>query len=375
MSFTEQLKNNIKNNKKGFSLLELVLAVAIFSFSSFALASMIIDSNISTRLSADRTEALLYAKEGIEAVRSIRDNDWATWMGTPDGDDYGLVINEASSTWIFDNSPDLINNDKYTRTITLTTNSEVDSSRDVSVNISWDLTPGRTASTTLKTVFSNWPDVINSPFVIPRGLVSYYSFDDAGDGTALDSIGENDGTVTGATATTSVRGTPNQAYSFNGNSDYIDGGDFLNTGLVDVTIAGWIYLSNYDTRQFFFDKESNTPGIYPMELAITSANTLAYYCGTSPNHELVGNSVLNQNTWYHFAYVGTANSKKIYLNGVLDASDENPGSFMVDTTNNLFLGKRGDNTEMFKGYLDNIRIYRRALTPDDITTIYNAENP
>jgi hypothetical protein len=74
------------------------------------------------------------------------------------------------------------------------------------------------------------------------------------------------------------------------------GGNFLNTGLADVTVAGWIYLSNYDTRQFFFDKLSNTPGIYPMELAITSANTLAYYCGTSPNIELVGNSVLNQNT-------------------------------------------------------------------------------
>ena len=168
MSFVEQIKKNIKN-KKGFSLLELVLAVAIFSFSSFALATMIIDSNISTRLSADRTEALLYAKEGVEAVRSIRDNDWATWVGTADGN-HGLMINSANSTWAFNTSDSDLINDKYTRTVNLATDPLVPTSRDVSVNISWNLTPGRIASTTLSTIFSNWPDVINSSLVVPNRI-------------------------------------------------------------------------------------------------------------------------------------------------------------------------------------------------------------
>ena len=214
--------------KSGFSLLELVLAVAIFSFSSFALATMIIDSNISTRLSADRTDALLYAKEGVEAVRSIRDNDWTSWASTADGN-HGLSINTvgSSSAWVFSGTSDLIDN-KYTRTVNIATDSEVPTSKVVTVNIAWDLTPGRIASTTLLTIFSNWPDVINSSLVVPRGLVSYWSFDDAGAGTAGDSIGGNDGTVTGATATTSVKGIANQAYSFNGSSGLVNGGNVLN---------------------------------------------------------------------------------------------------------------------------------------------------
>lgn len=132
--------------KCGFSLLELILVIAIFSLSSFALASMLIDANLSTKLSTEQTEALFYAKEGIEAVRAIRDNDWASLT---DGD-HGLEIN---STWVFHDNFDLIDN-KYTRTVSIITVD--DSTKNISVNVVWALTSSRMSNITLNTILTNW---------------------------------------------------------------------------------------------------------------------------------------------------------------------------------------------------------------------------
>lgn len=137
----------IKKNTKGFSLLELILAITIFSLSSVALALLLIDSGISTKLSLERGEALFYAKEGMEAVRSVRNN--VTWSGFSAGN-HGLL--NAGGIWSFDGASDLIDN-KYTRVITISSVST--NTKNVSINISW-VTPIKTYSATIDTVFTNW---------------------------------------------------------------------------------------------------------------------------------------------------------------------------------------------------------------------------
>lgn len=140
----------VKNKKLGFSLLELVLAIAVFSLGSFAVATMLIDSNISTKLSSERIEALFYAKEGIDAVRSIKEN--TAWAEFSDGE-YGL--DNSGGNWVLSVSPDLIN-DKYTRTVTVEAVEGFTTVKNVSVEIAWDLTPARRVSTVLSTVLTNW---------------------------------------------------------------------------------------------------------------------------------------------------------------------------------------------------------------------------
>jgi prepilin-type N-terminal cleavage/methylation domain-containing protein len=363
--------------KSGFSLLELVLAVAIFSFSSFALATMIIDSNISTRLSADRTDALLYAKEGVEAVRSIRDNDWTSWASTTEGN-HGLSINTvgSSSAWVFSGTSDLIDN-KYTRTVNIATDSEVPTSKDVAVNIAWDLTPGRIASTTLLTIFSNWPDVINSSLAVPRGLVSYWSFDDAGAGTAGDSIGGNDGTVTGATATTSVKGIANQAYSFSGSGDYIDAGANTITDSSPFSLCAWI--------------KTTTVGKYSGAISIgSSVSGQSAYIGTVAGAQAGGSNsiggglygsnfgtgITTLNAWNYIVMTfsgGTNGVLNIYVNNQLMMTQTVTPILSGSSTK---IGRIGTDTAYdFSGVIDNVRIYRRALTADEVTTIYNSEKP
>jgi Tfp pilus assembly protein PilV len=368
------MSRKIKKIKRseGFSLLELVLAVAIFSFSSFALATMIIDSNISTRLSADRIDALLYAKEGVEAVRSIRDNDWTAWASTTNGN-YGLSINEASSTWGFSGTSDLIDN-KYTRTVNIATDSDVPTSKDVTVNIAWDLTPGRIASTTLLTIFSNWPDVINSSLAVPRGLVSYWSFDDAGAGTAGDSIGGNDGTVTGATATTSVKGIANQAYSFNGSSNYIAlpaGASLANSNLTG-TVSMWIKRNELSLYPVFYTDATDLDGFWFRAFG----NGLVYFAGEDGgNYKFQLSGTLSDTNWHLITGTMEPGSTKLYVDGQL--ADSVASSLVNTYVPGIGIG--GDKfigyNNFFNGSIDNVRIYRRALTADEVTTIYNSEKP
>jgi len=149
-----------KKNYRGFSLLELILAIAIFSLSSIAVGTLLIDSGISARLNTEKTEALFYAGEGIEVVRIIRNGDWATWASLTDGD-YALESN-GSSWSLSSSSVDFLDN-KFTRVISITSSSTATSTvtRMVTSNVSWDLTPNRTINISLPTIFTNWSSVVN----------------------------------------------------------------------------------------------------------------------------------------------------------------------------------------------------------------------
>lgn len=147
------------SNKKGFSLLELVLAVALFSLGSFALASMIIDSGISTQTNTDRINSLLYTKEGIEAVFSIRDLNWSNLV---DGEYY---LDHSSGAWVLattSNPADYIISDtKYRRAVGIISSSTALYLKEASVNVSWSQNSGRISSTTQNILLSNWQSIIN----------------------------------------------------------------------------------------------------------------------------------------------------------------------------------------------------------------------
>jgi prepilin-type N-terminal cleavage/methylation domain-containing protein len=137
---------------RGFSLLELLLAVAIFSITSYAITVMLIDAGVSTRVSQERTIALSYAKEGIEATRSIRDFSWdLLTIG-----EHGLDNSGATSTFIdeFDSI-----DDKYIRIISISDIEPVNPSvKNVSVAVGWEASPDRIVSVVLDTIFTNWKD-------------------------------------------------------------------------------------------------------------------------------------------------------------------------------------------------------------------------
>lgn len=68
-------------SQKGQSLLEVIVAMAIFSLIAMVMVSMITGSFLGLTQGGKYTEAEFLAQEGIEAVRSLKDSDWDSIRG------------------------------------------------------------------------------------------------------------------------------------------------------------------------------------------------------------------------------------------------------------------------------------------------------
>jgi L-amino acid N-acyltransferase YncA len=75
-------------------------------------------------------------------------------------------------------------------------------------------------------------------------------------------------------------------------------------------------------------------------------------------------------TWYHLAAVYDHGEHRLYLDGVLQ--DAETHRFWTHATQPLHIGRKGTNEPhfFFKGAIDDLRIYERALTASDVIALY-----
>ena len=213
------------------------------------------------------------------------------------------------------------------------------------------------------------------PSYIPtNGLVAWYPFT----GNANDLSGNNlNGTVNGATLTTDRFGNPNAAYSYNGTSDYINMG---NPSLLNITgsisISYWINIAQNPIGGYgrVIDKGiQNQSGGYISDYL---SNGLIRFGGSSPF--LFSDSTLSLNNWYNVIIVRNmvTDSGFIYLNGVLNATYTSLGALSTDTTP-FWVGGAAASGGLpagvfFNGKIDDLAIWNRALTPQEVTPLFNS---
>ncbi len=91
----------LNNNKKGFSLIELIIAISAFSLLASGVFSSIIGNYEGFYGIGDKQALAEYAQEGIEAVRAIRDRSWQLIEGQV-ASNTGLL--KTDGLWGFDGS-------------------------------------------------------------------------------------------------------------------------------------------------------------------------------------------------------------------------------------------------------------------------------
>lgn len=132
---------------KGFSLVEILLSVSLFSFVITALVGAFIYGQESAAISGMRSRAIFLAEEGLEASRNIRDNNFADLTNG----EHGLAISE-SNRWVFSETSDIA--DIFTRQIAI---SAIDANRKQAIStVTWRQTPQRSGSVSLTTYLTNW---------------------------------------------------------------------------------------------------------------------------------------------------------------------------------------------------------------------------
>lgn len=133
------------NKTKGFVLIEVVLALALFVlYSAVIIPALLNVVEVNSKIGM-RNKAIFLAYEGLEATRNIKENDFTRLT---DGS-HGLVV--AGGGWDFSGNEDV--SGRYTRTVTV---SSVDTkTKQAVVMINWQYNPYRNGSLSLKTYFSD----------------------------------------------------------------------------------------------------------------------------------------------------------------------------------------------------------------------------
>jgi hypothetical protein len=152
---------------RAFLLVEILLSTSLFVILLSAFAGVFYYGIESSYVSGNRSRAVMYAEEGQEALRSIKNANFSNLTAGTHGLQY------ASGTWSLVGSQDTLGG--YARTVTI-----VDSGlnrKDTTVNVTWQQTPARTGSISLSGRVTNWKTILNpglgitvNKVLINRGL-------------------------------------------------------------------------------------------------------------------------------------------------------------------------------------------------------------
>lgn len=224
------------------------------------------------------------------------------------------------------------------------------------------------------------------------GLVAYYPFN----GNANDESGNGfDGVVNGATLTSDRFGTKNSAYNFEEYQEII----IPNTesqNLFPVSISLWYYVTNindnercnifskytsagwngYQIKLGDYRNVGNNEGNGDVYLN-DGFGTNSWYI-RNPQNRLLGfyseapflQTGVALNAWYHYVFVVDQTKGEIYVNGKLIAAHSWTGT--PGPCTNYYNWKIGGKYDhWFNGKIDDIRIYNKPLTQEEIIYLFD----
>ncbi|HEX5222972.1 MAG TPA: immunoglobulin domain-containing protein, partial [Verrucomicrobiae bacterium] len=191
--------------------------------------------------------------------------------------------------------------------------------------------------------------VMSKP-VPPSGLVSYWT----GDGTTADQNGLNDGALAGSASY--ATGLYGQAFNFTGGYLAVLNSASLSFGPTNaLSVEMWVKRTQPAPAYplYYFGKRVNC-GVYNYQ---------------SPSDQISG-GVYDPpvGEWRHFAWVFTGTEWLGYVNGALVHRTQT--SLGASNSASLFIGASGTCSSPFAGLIDEVRLYNRALTSNEVATVY-----
>ncbi|MBN1885093.1 MAG: chitobiase/beta-hexosaminidase C-terminal domain-containing protein [Candidatus Krumholzibacteriota bacterium] len=225
--------------------------------------------------------------------------------------------------------------------------------------------------------------VVDAEYIVIPDLVAYYPFD----GDADDASGnEHHGTVHGASLTTDRFGAADAAYDFDGTDDYIELSDEAAFDFTSYTISFWTRIVTLPTlpepsKPGYFcavSKAGVNLGNYTIRLAKFGG---ASYCNLTVSHGTdIGNwvTVCYENIIldrYYHVVVTMSDEIRCYVDGAL-ACTSSSMSEAIQTDGNVLIGRYelASSPFFFKGIIDDVRFYDRALSASEIAALHEAEN-
>ena len=188
--------------------------------------------------------------------------------------------------------------------------------------------------------------------------------------TVVDSAGSNAGTVQNGAVSGAV-GKLGNAISFDGMNDYVSTslGPISNNLGNSFTLAAWVKNSNVSDGwgwiigesaggTFLFGKQGSEDAIHVNMDGIISGTKIANSGGVFDGN------------WHNVVLVRDSTDMKLYVDGGF-RSATTVSNTVTTCTGNVSIGRRG-NGEYWRGSVDEVAIYNRALSAAEIVSHYNS---
>lgn len=209
--------------------------------------------------------------------------------------------------------------------------------------------------------------------MIPRdGLIAEYLFP----GHAQDTSGRgHHGVVHGARPCADRFGAAGAAYQFDGVDDYIEVTPPPALNDRGLSVSVW---ARFDRRRL----RGWTNSIVAQDNGNDADQSARVFQLSTDHQRVVWHRMIGARdpmckprvrfgTWYHLVGVVDNGEHRLYLDGVLQ--DAQRHGFWTHATQPLHIGRKGTDERhfFFKGAIDDLRIYDRALTPSEITSLFH----
>ena len=313
-------------SRAGQSLIEVMIALAIGSLligaASLGIAFIIRSSTTNQKLQS----ASGFTGDLVDRVRSISSADWQNIYGLTKGTSTAYFVNASGTTLFFLEGKEGVLDD----------------------------------------------DVLS-------GLVGHWKFDETVTTTSTityDATGNNNnGMLINGVLRASSTCQVSHCLNFDGTSDYVQISDSVLLKPSQITITFWINLSQTTIVKRVMQK-GNLTGSWTITQGWSTADKkidFGIYDGSWQN--LHSNTALAEATWYHVAI--TYDSSKnvvIYINGNADTNTTFTKT-LPQVAVQLTVGTEssaGFGTSYFNGFIDDVRIYNRALSADEINRLYGS---
>jgi hypothetical protein len=210
------------------------------------------------------------------------------------------------------------------------------------------------------------------PANLQNGLVGYWPFC----GNANDESGNgNDGAVNGATLTEDRFGVANAAYDFDGVDQYINIGDAgLNSNPDTFTISTWtfvdsLYVGYYGATSVILSKRHIDNGPSWTSLQIDSLGAASFSIDGPGYLNEVNGTASMISSWNNIVGIKAGSKYSLYVNGTL-VSEEVDNYQHSGSTMDMHVGNHGAWNTFFYGKIDDIGIWNRALTAEEVQELY-----
>jgi hypothetical protein len=170
-----------------------------------------------------------------------------------------------------------------------------------------------------------------------------------------------------------VAGDSNTAVSFDGLTGHVRvlslvGGDFSVELWMRTTVPGLTGVQGYQGNGLAW---SDVPGVANDWIVAYLNNSACFFTG-NPDDTIIGLTPLNTGAWHHIVATRVqGGAKHLYVDGVLEASGITNGNPLADNPI-VEIGADTLDGRYFSGSIDEVALYRTALTADQVLAHYNA---